>query len=277
MTVERTTEEIKVMCTECIMSALKDVTSDPHKYLRSRNPFSTVLSECVMATGVRPSSKMTTDDKKLEDLLHSVRDEMFFTMVEAAHHAIINHYHHQSLSDDLNVIFERNYIGIRVKNDRFVFIEEETEYVEFIEPCLTILYLGGFDQANGHLCEAFDKCHEGYFNEAVMESSLALESVVDQILTELDIPKPEKKNDFMARFRLLKENGVAIFQDDSTGQFLQSVYSPIRARNNMPDVAHIGSDQQIDEEEAQYVLGCAVSSILYIVRSYLNYRLPDKP
>ena len=95
---------------------------------------------------------------------------------------------------------------------------------------------------------------------------------MDQILNELHVPIPEKKNDFMARFRLLKENGVAIFQDDSTGQFLQSIYSPIRARNNMPGVAHIGSDSHIDEEEAQYVLSCTVSSILYIVRSYLNTR-----
>ena len=230
------------------------------------------MSECVVATGVRPNDKISNEEKRLADLFYSVKDQLFYEMIEAAHYAIIIHYNHTTLSDDLNIIFERNYIGIRVKNGEFVFIEEKAEYEEFIEPCLAILYHEGFDQANDHLCEAFDRCHEGDFENAVLESSLALESVMDQILDDFHVHQPEKKNDFMARFRLLKENGVAIFQDDSTGQFLQSVYSPIRARNNMPEVAHIGSDPHIEEEEAQYVLGCAVSSILYIVRSYLNSR-----
>ena len=272
LTVDRTTDEIKIMCTECILSALKDITSDPFRFSRDRSPFSVVMSECVVSTGVRPNDKIPNEEKRLAELFYSAKDQLFYVLVEAAHHAIISHYSHATVSDDLNIIFERNYIGIRVKNDKFVFIEEEAEYGEFIEPCLTMLYHEGFDQANGHICEAFDRCHEGDFENAVRESSLALESVVDQILEEFHIPLPEKKNDFMARFRLLKENGVAIFQDDSTGQFLQSIYSPIRARNNMPGVAHIGPDLQIDEEEAQYVLGCTVSSILYIVRSYLNTR-----
>ena len=272
LTVDRTTDEIKIMCTECILSALKDITSDPFRFSRDRSPFSVVLSECVVATGVRSNDKIHNEEKRLADLFYSVKDQLFYMMIEAAHYAIINHYNHKTLSDNLNTIFERNYVGIRVKNREFIFIEEETVYEEFIEPCLTILFHEGFDQANNHLYEAFDRCHEGDFENAVRESSLALESVVDQILEEFHIPLPEKKNDFMARFRLLKENGVAIFQDDSTGQFLQSIYSPIRARNNMPGVAHIGPDLQIDEEEAQYVLGCTVSSILYIVRSYLNTR-----
>ena len=271
LTIDRTNDEIKIMCTECILSALKDITSDPHKFLRDRSPFSVILSDCIMATGIRPYES-SRDEIMLKDLFEAAKNRDFFELVEAAHYSIMEHYHHRFLADNLNTIFEKNYVGIRVKNGEFVFIEEETEYEEFIEPCLTILYHEGFDQANDHLCEAFDRCHEGDFENAVLESSLALESVVDQILDKLHIPLPEKKNDFMARFRLLKDNGVAIFQDDSTGQFLQSVYSPIRARNNMPAVAHIGSDFHIEEEDAQYVLGCAVSSILYIVRSYLNSR-----
>ena len=258
------------MCTECILSALKDITSDPFRFSRDRSPFSIVLSECVVATGVRSNDKIHNEEKRLADLFYSVKDQLFYMMIEAAHYAIINHYNHKTLSDDLNTIFERNYVGIRVKDSVFVFIEEETEYEEFIEPCLTVLHEGGFDQANDHLCEAFDKRHEGDFNKAVMESSLALESVVNQILDEMNIPLPERKNDFMARFKLLNENGVAIFQDVDAGKFLQSVYSPIRSRNNMPDVAHSGSEDSIGEGEAQYVLGLAVSSILYIVRSYLN-------
>lgn len=270
LTIDKTTDEIKTMCTECIMSALKDIKSDKLAIWGSRDPFSVVLSDCIMSTGIKSNSKSPFDENKLEDLLYSNKDCMFYELVEAAHHSIIENYHDQELSDDLNTIFERNYVGIRVKDGVFVFIEEETEFEEFTEPCLTVLHEGGFDKANDHLCEAFDVCHEGDFNKAVLESSLALESVINQILYEMNIPQPERKNDFVARFKLLKENGVAIFQDDSTGQFLQSVYHPIRARNNMPDVAHSGSDSQIDEEEAQYVLGSAVSSILYIVRSYLN-------
>ena len=230
LTVDRTTDEIKIMCTECILSALKDITSDPFRFSRDRSPFSVVLSECVVATGVRSNDKIHNEEKRLADLFYSVKDQLFYMMIEAAHYAIISHYNHKTLSDDLNTIFERNYVGIRVKNGEFIFIEEETEYEEFIEPCLTILFHEGFDQANNHLCEAFDRCHEGDFENAVRESSLALESVVDQILEEFHIPLPEKKNDFMARFRLLKENGVAIFQDDSTGQFLQSIYSPYQGQ-----------------------------------------------
>lgn len=272
LTIDRTTDEIKIMCTECIMSALRDIKSDKLAIMRFRDPFSVVLSDCIMSTGIKPSSKNPIDEKKLEDLFYSNKDRMFYELVEAAHHSIFENYHCRELSDDLNTIFERNYVGIRVKDGEFVFIEEEMEYEEFMEPCLTILHDGGFDQANDHLCEAIDKCHEGDFNKAVLESSLALESVVNQILDEMNIQLPEKmrKNDFIGRFKLLKENGVAIFQDDEAGKFLQSVYSPIRARNNMPDVAHSGSDDYIGEEEAQYVLGMAVSSILYIVRSYLN-------
>lgn len=270
LTIDKTTDEIKIMCTECIMSALRDIASIPAGFSGRRNPFSIVLSDCMMSTGIKPGNKSPIDEKKLEDLFYSNKDCMFYELVEAAHHSILEHYHSPRLSDNLNTIFERNYVGIRVKDGMFVFIEEETEYEEFTEPCLIVLHEGGFDQANDHLCEAIDKCHEGDFNKAVLESSLALESVVNQILNEMNIPLPEKKNDFVARFKLLKENGVAIFQDDEAGKFMQSVYSPIRARNNMPDVAHSGSDDYIGEEEAQYVLGMAVSSILYIVRSYLN-------
>lgn len=270
LTIDKTTDEIKTMCTECIMSALRDIASEPAVFSGRRNPFSVVLSDCIMSTGIKPSSKSVIDEKKLEDLFYSCKDCMFYELLEAAHHSILDHYYSPELSDNLNTIFERNYVGIRVKDGVFVFIEEETEYEEFIEPCLTVLHEGGFDQANDHLCEAFDRCHEGDFNKAVMESSLALESVVNQILDEMNIPLPERKNDFMARFKLLNENGVAIFQDVDAGKFLQSVYSPIRSRNNMPDVAHSGSEDSIGEEEAQYVLGLAVSSILYIVRSYLN-------
>ena len=267
--VDRTTDEIKIMCTECILSALKDITSDPLRFSRNRNPFSVVLSECVVATGVRPNDKIINDEKRLADLFYSIKDQLFYEMVEAAHHAIISNYTHEDLSDNLNIIFERNYIGIRVKNDEFVFIEEEVEYEEFIEPCLTILNEGGFDQANDHLCEAFDSCHKGDFNKAVLESALALESVVNQILDENGISQPKKKNDFMARFKILKDNGIAIFLDYETGQFLQSVYAPIRARNTMPKISHEGLKGEINEVDAMYVLGSAVSSILYIVRSYL--------
>lgn len=269
LTIDRTTDEIKTMCTECILSALRDIKSD-ELTIRFRDPFSVVLSDCIMSTGIKPNSKSPIDEKKLEDLFYSNKDRMFYELLEAAHHSILENYHSRDLSDNLNTIFERNYIGIRVKDGEFVFIGEETEYEEFIEPCLTILHEGGFNQANDHLCEAFDKFHEGDFNKAVLESSLALESVVNQILVEMNTPLPEKKNDFATRFKLLKEKGVAIFQDDDAGTFLQSIYSPIRARNNMPDVAHSGSEDSIGEEEAQYVLGLAVSSILYIVRSYLN-------
>lgn len=269
LTVDRTSDEIKIKCTECILSALKDITSDPFRFSRDRSPFSVVISECAVATGVRPNDKILNDEKRLADLFYSAKDQLFYEMVEAAHHAIISHYNHMILSNDLNIIFERNYIGIRVKNDEFVFIEEETEYEEFIEPCFTILNEGGFDQANDHLCKAFDSCHEGDFNKAVLESALALESVTNQILDEKGISQPKKKNDFMTRFKILKDNGIAIFLDDETGQFLQSVYSPIRARNNMPKISHEGPKGEINEIDAMYVLGCAVSSILYIVRSYL--------
>lgn len=270
LTVDETTEEIKNMCTGCIMSALKDVTSDPFEFNRDRDPFSVVLSECVMVCGKWPNEKKHREEDQLKELFLSTDGPEFFELVEAAHHTIVHSYHHMSISDNLNIIFRRTNIGIRVKNGRFIFLKEETEFTEFIEPCLTILHEWGFDRANDHLCEAFDRCHAGDFNRAVSESSLALESVINQILDEEHIPQPEKKNDIMGRFKLLKQNGIAIFLDDSTGQFLQSVYSPIRARSNMPDVAHSGTSENIDEDEALYILGSAVSSILYIVRSYLR-------
>lgn len=269
LTVDKTSDEIKIKCTECILSNLKDITSDPFAFSRNRSPFSVVISECVVATGVKPNDNILNDEKRLVDLFYSAKDQLFYKMVEAAHYAIISHYNHTTLSDDLNILFERNYIGIRVKNDEFVFIEEEIEYGEFIEPCLTILNEGGFDQADDHLCIAFDSCHEGDYNKAVLESALALESVVNQIMDEIGISQPKKKNDLMARFKILKDNGIAIFQDDETGHFLQSVYGPIRARNNMPKITHDCLNGEINEIDAMYVLGCAVSSILYIVRSYL--------
>ena len=37
----------------------------------------------------------------------------------------------------------------------------------------------------------------------------------------------------------------------------------------MPKISHEGPKGEINEIDAMYVLGCAVSSILYIVRSYL--------
>lgn len=272
ITIDKTTDKIKTMCIECILSTLRGVDSDSFRILDESNPFLIVLSNCIKTTGVRSESKSLIDEKKLEDLLYSCNDNTFYEMLEVAYHSIFEYYHSFSsqLSDDLNTIFERNYVGIRAINDIFVLIEEKTEYEEFIEPCLTILHGEGFDQANNHLCEAFDRYHEGDFKKAVMESSLALESVVNQILDELDIPKPEKNNKFDVKFRLLKENGVAIFQDYEVERFLQSVYAPIRARNTMPGVAHSGPDVKITEEEAQYVLGLATSSILYVVRCYQN-------
>ena len=270
---DKTTDKIKNMCTECIMSALADIKSDPFPLMRERDPAHVVFSECVKFTGYVPKTLLKSNETNLLNLLNSMNNQNYYELLECAHHTLINKYNYEPINKDLNTIFKRNNIGIRINNNSFYFIKEERVYNEFIEPCLTLLYCEGFHKSNNLLTEAFDKLHEGDFKNAVLKSSLALESTLNHILSLMRIPEPEKKNNFAKRINLLRENGMELYLDEPTENFIQSIFSPIKARNNSSDVTHSGSNNEpVDENRAMYVLSSAVSSILYLVRSYIMFK-----
>lgn len=105
LTVYETTEKVKNMCTECVISALKCMSQSIFS-LTDVDPFYLVYSECVMFSGIEPDVLVKSYQTNLSNLFKSVYGQDFYEILESAHHSIITHYNYFDISQNLNTIFE---------------------------------------------------------------------------------------------------------------------------------------------------------------------------
>ena len=266
-------KQFKSSCFSAIRNSLYLESFDLH--LNNEDPITLVILECSSFSGITINNRYLYIED-LAKLLNQIDGIPFIETIEDVSKFMFDKgYHYGELEQNLNVIFKRNNIPFKCNNGQFIDSSEETMYNEVVSPCLSILHNNGFETADELLRDSFKEFHENNNKEAILKCGMALDSVLDKIITDNNIEFSGSQNDFSGKMNLLKSsNLIPNFQDKDFGNHLKELlHSPLKIRNNEPNVSHGMADNPItDDDLVKYTIDATTSSILYIVREYLKHK-----
>ncbi len=260
----------------CIGAIRKALYSYSKSFTRfgAEDPVTVIALECASFSGKVVAHELITA-KDLNDILSSIEGPLFIeTLEDACLEMYSNRYCYEELEQSLNVIFKRNDIPFKCNNGQFIDSSEETLYIEVIAPCLSILSNNGFETADGLLRDSFTKYHENENKEAILKCGMALDSVLDKIITDNNLSFSGPDNDFNGKMLLLNKHDLfPDFYDKDFGNHIrQLLHSPLKIRNNEPNVSHGKANAaHTDDDLVKYVIDATSASILFIVREYLKH------
>lgn len=238
------------------------------------DPVKMLVLECESFSGIAVTHEIITAND-LNSVLGSLDSITFIETLENACLEMYNKgYYYEELEQSLNVIFKRNNMPFKCNNGQFIDDLEETLYNEVITPCLSILSNNGFKTADGLLRESFTKYYENDNKEAILKCSMALESVLDKIITDNGLSFSGSDNNFFDKMVFLEKQGILPdFYDKEFGYHLkQLLHSPLKIRNNEPNVSHGRANAaHTDDDLVKYAIDATSASILFIVREYLKH------
>ena len=260
----------------CITALRKALYSQSKSFtpFETEDPVTVIVLECASFSGkVVTHESITVND--LNNILSSIDGPLFIeTLEDACLEMYSNRYCYEELEQSLNVIFKRNNIPFKCNNGQFIDSSEETLYNEVIAPCLSILSDNGFETADGLLRDSFTKYHENENKEAILKCGMALDSVLDKIITNNNLSFSGPDNDFNGKMILLNKHGLfPDFYDKDFGNHIrQLLHSPLKIRNNEPNVSHGRANATLtDDNLVKYTIDATSASILFIVREYLKH------
>lgn len=269
--------QFKNSCIGALRKALYEIRNSLFRTSHN-DPFTVIVLECASFSGIAIRHDIITQ-MDLNAVLGSIDDALFIeTLEDACHEMYKRGYNYGQLEQSLNVLFKRNNMPFKCNNGQFIDSSEETLYNEVISPCLSILINNGFETADGLLRESFTKYHENDNKDAILKCSMALDSVIDKIITDRGLSFSGPKNDFNGKMALLREKGLLPdFYDKEYGNHLKELlHSPLKIRNNEPNVSHgRAEDPLTDDNLVKYTIDATSSSILFIVREYLKHVKSD--
>lgn len=267
-------KQFKSSCISAIRKALyQESTFDVH--FGNEDPTTLVVLECAAFSGISIMDRYIHTEH-LEKVLNQIDGITFIETIEdICKFMLEKHYHYMELEQDLNVIFKRNNVPFKCNNGQFIDSSEDTIYNEVLAPCLSILSNNGFETADSLLRDSFKEFHEDNNKESILKCGMALDSVLDKIITDNGLHFSGSQNDFNGKLNLLKSSGlVPDFQDKDFGNHLKELlHSPLKIRNNEPNVSHGKADNPLtDDDLVKYTIDATAASILYIVREYLKQK-----
>lgn len=260
----------------CISAIRKALYSYSKSFTRfgAEDSVTVIALECASFSGKVVDHELITA-KDLNDILSSIEGPLFIeTLEDACLEMYSNRYCYEELEQSLNVIFKRNDMPFKCNNGQFIDSSEETLYNEVIAPCLSILSNNGFETADGLLRDSFTKYHENENKEAILKCGMALDSVLDKIITDNNLSFSGPDNDFNGKMLLLNKHDLfPDFYDKDFGNHIrQLLHSPLKIRNNEPNVSHGKANAaHTDDDLVKYAIDATSASILFIVREYLKH------
>lgn len=242
---------------------------------RNNDPTTLVILECASFSGIIVQD-LYPNITRLEEMLTQIKGIDFIETIEdICRYMFEKNYHYMELEQDLNVIFKRNNMPFKCNNGQFIDSSEEFIYNEVTAPCLSILHDNGFKTADELLRDSFREFHEDKNKESILKCSLALDSVLDTIISDNKLQFSGNKNDFNGKINLLIDSKlISDFHNKDFGNHLKELlHSPLKIRNNEPNVSHGMTDNPLtDDNLTKFTIDMTASSILYIVRDYLENR-----
>ncbi len=268
--IDKTDNKLKISCFSCIEQSIYLERNGTFSSPFNVDPMHLLLFDCIAFSGKTVNHKK--EDDALKELFFQSNDKEFFELLEnAAHFIYSENYNYKKFEECINKVFTRNSIGFRCNQGIFLIAPEPRMYDEIIDPCFHVLRKNGFEMADNNLHDAFTSLKEERYNEAIINATRAIESVLDKLFEDHGIDKPEKKNDIYNKIKNLVDNRV--LPEYITGLVLESLILPFKIRNNTANVAHGSSLDESNNDLATYAIDATCSSILFIVRSANNETL----
>lgn len=170
---------------------------------RNNDPTTLVILECASFSGIIVQ-ELYPNITRLEEMLTQIKGIDFIETIEdICKYMFEKNYHYMELEQDLNVIFKRNNMPFKCNKGQFIDSSEEFIYNEVTAPCLSILHNNGFKTADELLRDSFREFHEDNNKESILKCSLALDSVLDTIISDNKLQFSGNKNDFNGKINLL--------------------------------------------------------------------------
>ncbi len=233
-----------------------------------------IYEEIRMNLGLKPVSYDSLFDDSISDIVKGLDNSQFKDLIDLMCQIFYDiysknkYFDYSAFSEDINDILIKNGLGYKVQNGILIKCMDDYEFNRIIEPGFEILYSNGFDQSRDYLLSSFESYKNGNNSSALIEATKALEATIDRLAILLDVSL-DKKDKITVKLTKLLDNGLCPKYNESFFNTLVKLLSEATARNM--EGAHAKTDSiYVSDHIVQYALDQTMSSILFLVRCYIE-------